>query len=100
MKPGVVRLVNYNGIIIFGRTGCNITRATPSWVMMDTWAQLVMLGKHLAQELNLTTSDLEPCPFTIITLVGSTERATSYTNKPLQLIFLILVLNLFIHTYL
>ena len=83
----MVRLVNDNNVLVVGRTGGNATRATPVRVMMDFSAQPVMIGKRLAQELGLNADDLEPCPFTIITSVGGTERATGYTRQPLQLIF-------------
>ena len=56
-------------------------------MMMDKGAQLVMFGKPLAQDLGLIGANLEPCPFTIVTLVGGIEHATSYTKEPLHLIF-------------
>ena len=89
LRPGVVRLVNDNNVLVVSRTGGNPTRATPLRVMMDSGAQPVMIGKRLAQDLGLTAADLEPCPFTIVTSVGGTERATGYTRQPLQLIFCI-----------
>lgn len=89
LRPGVVRLVNDNNVLVVSRTGGNATRATPLRVMMDSGAQPVMIGKRLAQELGLSAADLEPCPFTIVTSVGGTERATGYTRQPLQLIFCI-----------
>jgi len=89
LRPGVVRLVNDNNVLVVSRTGDNTTRATPLRVMMDSGAQPVMIGKRLAQELGLSAADLEPCPFTIVTSVGGTERAIGYTRQPLQLIFCI-----------
>ena len=35
----------------------------------------------------MTTNDLAPCPFTLVTSIGHMERATSYTQKPLQFNF-------------
>ena len=61
-------------------------RATPLRVMMDSGAQPVMIYKGLADSLGLTPTNLDPCPFTIVTSVGGTERATCYTNTPLRLI--------------
>lgn len=80
MKLGVELLVNDNDILIIGGMESDTTCATPSRVMMDTWAQPVMLDKRLTQELNLTSLDLDPCPFTIITLVGGTKHVTNYTK--------------------
>ena len=85
----MVRLVNDNNVLVVSRTGGNTTWATPLQVMMDSGAQLVMIGKWCAQDLDLTATNLEPCPFTIVTSVGGTERAIGYTRLPLQLIFCI-----------
>jgi hypothetical protein len=87
VRPGVVRLVNDDGVMVVGRTDGNSTRATPLRVMLDSGAQPVMIGKQLAQDLGLVASDLEPCPFTIVTSVGGTETALGYTRHPLQLMF-------------
>jgi hypothetical protein len=46
-----------------------------------------MIGKQLALDLGLEASDLEPCPFTIVTSVGGMEKAMGYTRHPLQLMF-------------
>ena len=87
VRPGVVRLVNDDGVMVVGRTDGNSTRATPLRVMLDSGAQPVMIGKQLAQDLGLVAADLEPCPFTIVTSVGGTETALGYTRHPLQLMF-------------
>ena len=34
-----------------------------------------------------SADDLVPCSFTIVTLIGHMQRATSYTREPLQLSF-------------
>lgn len=86
MKPRVERLVNNNSILIVGHTRSDTTCATPLRVITDIEAQLMMFGKRLVQELNLTTLDLEPCPLTIITLVGGIECVASFTKEPLHLI--------------
>ena len=65
--------------MVVARTDGNFTRATPLRVMLDSRAQPVMIGKQLAQDLGLGAADLEPCPFTIVTPVGSTEKAMDYT---------------------
>ena len=85
--PGVIRLVNDDGVMVVGRTDGNSTRATPLRVMLDSGAQPIMIGKHLAQDLGIVASDLEPCPFTIVTSVEGTETALDYTRHPLQLMF-------------
>lgn len=55
---------------------------------MDTQAQPIMIGKLLANALGLATSDLEPCPLTILTLFNGMERVTRQTKKSLQLVFM------------
>ena len=87
LRPGVVRLVNDGGVMVVGCTDGNSTRATPLRVMLDSGAQPVMIGKQLAQDLGLGAADLEPCPFTILTSVGGTEKAMGYTRHPLRLMF-------------
>ena len=87
VRPGVVRLVNDDGVMVVARTDGNSTTATPLRVMLDSGAQPVMIGKQLAQDLGLLAADLEPCPFTIVTSVGGTETALGYTRHPLQLMF-------------
>jgi len=69
--------------------GGNTTHVTPLRVMMDSDAQLVMIGKKLAQKLGLTIVDLEPCPFIIVTSIGGTKQTTYFIKQPLQLIFCI-----------
>jgi hypothetical protein len=87
IRPGVVRMVNDSGILMVNRAGGNPIRVAPQYVMMDSGAQPVIIGKKLAQELQLTADDLAPCPFTIVTSIGHVERATGYTREPLQLSF-------------
>lgn len=87
LRPGVVRLANNGGVMAVGRTDGPSIRATPLRVILDTGAQPVMIGRQLAQDLGLGAADLEPCPFTIVTSVGSTEKAMGYTRHPLRLMF-------------
>ena len=87
IRPGVVRLVNTNGVMVVGHTDGNTTRTTPPHVMLDSGAQPVMIGKQLAKDLGLRADDLEPCPFSIVTSVGGTEKAMGYTRSPLRLMF-------------
>jgi hypothetical protein len=46
---------------------------------MDTKAQPIVIGKLLANALGLTTLDLKPCPFTMLTTLGGMEHATGQT---------------------
>ena len=87
LRPGVVCLANDGGVMAVGRTDGPSIRATPLRVILDSGAQPVMIGRQLAQELGLGAADLEPCPFTIVTSVGSTEKAMGYTRHPLRLMF-------------
>ena len=70
LRTGVVRLVNDNNVLVVNRTGRHTIHATPLRVIMDFGAQLVMIGKRLAQELSRSATNVEPCPFTIVTSVG------------------------------
>ena len=85
VKPGVVRLVNEGQT--FSVTRGDTSRAYLKRVLLDTGAQLVMLGKRLANELDLVPHDLDPCPFTIVTSLGGIEQPTRLTKEPLRLQF-------------
>lgn len=77
IRPGVVRMVNDSGILVVSRAGGNTIPVAPQCMMIDSGAQLVMIGKKFAKELRLTADDLAPCPFTIVfTSIGHVERAT------------------------
>lgn len=67
----------------------------PLNAMMDSDAQLIMIGKLLVIKLGLTTADLIPCPFTIVILVVGTKHAT---KEPLYLIF-VWTQDLLSHTF-
>ena len=83
LRPRVICLANDGRVMVVGRTDGNPTCATPLCVILDLRAQLVMIGKQLAQDLGLIVADLEPCLFTIVTSVGGTEKAMGYTRHPL-----------------
>ena len=85
VKPGVVRLVNEGQT--FSMTRGDSSCAYPNRVLLDTGAQLVMLGRRLANELGLVPHDLDPCPFTIATSLGGTKQPTGFTKEPLRLQF-------------
>ena len=44
-----------------------------------------MLGRRLANELDLVPHDLDSCPFTIATSLGGTKQPTGLTKEPLCL---------------
>jgi hypothetical protein len=44
-------MVNDSGNLMVSQAGSNPIRVAPQCVMMDSGAQLVMIGKKLAQEL-------------------------------------------------
>nr|PNR52474.1 hypothetical protein PHYPA_008848 [Physcomitrium patens] len=80
----IVQLViNNNNMLIVSHTSGNITRATPLHVMLDFKTQPFMIDKQLAQELGLIPTNLEPCLFIIVTLIGGTKQANSHTNYSL-----------------
>jgi hypothetical protein len=85
VKPGVVHLANFGHLFFVARG--DSSRMFPQKVLLDTGAQLVMLGKFLAQSLGLVASDLDPCPFTIATSLGGIEQPTGLTKEPLRLQF-------------
>ena len=87
LQPGVVRLMNDKSIFVVSRTDLPAIRATSLRVMMDSGAQPIMICKGLADSLGLTLVNLDPCPFIIVTSVGGTKRAISYTKIPLCLVF-------------
>jgi hypothetical protein len=87
LQPGVVRLMNKKSLFVVSRLNISAIRATLLRVVMDSGAQRVMIGKGLSNSLKLTLANLDPCPFTIVTSVRGTKRATYYTKAPLRLIF-------------
>ena len=87
LQLGVVRLMNNKPLFVVSRMDILAIRATPLTVMINSGAHPVMIGKRLADSLGLTPANLNPCPFTIATSVGYTERATYYTKMPLRLNF-------------
>lgn len=73
---GVVQLTNNLGVFIVSCTGNFAIRVALSQILMDTRDQPTIIGKLLTNALGLTASNLEPCPFTILTLLGEIERDT------------------------
>lgn len=63
-------MVNDNSLFIVGCAGINTTCATLLQVIINSGAQPIMIGKQHVQDLGLTIADLDPCQFTIVTLVG------------------------------
>ena len=80
--------MNDTSSFVVSRADILAIRATPLRVMMDSGAQPVMIGKKLSDSLGLTLANYDPFPFTIVTSVGGTKRATCYTKTSLHLIFL------------
>jgi len=82
MQPRVICLVNDNAIFVVSctenHTNCNM----PVKAIKDLSLQPIMIGKQLAKTLSLTYVDLESDTFIILTLVGGTKFATSYTKEP------------------
>lgn len=68
-----VQLTNNNNIFIFSDIGGNTTYTTSSYFMMGSEATAIIIGKWLNQKLCLIFTNLEPCPFTIITSIRGTK---------------------------
>ena len=85
MKPGVVKLANSGRVFSVARG--NGSKVYPQKVLLDTGAQPIMLGKNLAESLDIKAEDLDSCPFTIATSLGGTEHPTGLTKEPLRLQF-------------
>ena len=73
IQHGIVRMVNDTNILVVNQARGNTIQVAPQSVMMDSGAQLVVIGKKLTQKLWLTADDLAPCPFTIVTSIGHVE---------------------------
>ena len=78
---GVVRLSNVDKV--FSVAQDSSSSAFPQKVLLDTWAQPMMLGRSLAECLGLCTKDLDSCPFTIATSLGGREHPMGLTKAPL-----------------
>ena len=83
--PGVVRLSNVDKV--FSMAQDRSSSVFPHKMLLDTWAQPVMLGRSLAECLGLSTKDLDPCPFNIATSLGGTEHPMGLTEAPFRLQF-------------
>ncbi len=63
LTPGVCMLDNQSGIFQLVSPTCQVYR--PDWVLLDSGAQPLMLGKATCIGLGIRRSELEPCPFQI-----------------------------------
>jgi len=66
-------------------------------VMMTSSTQPIMIGKQLIEAFSIIDVNLESCPFTIVTSMGGTKCATSYTKEPLCLIFDVDARSIYLH---
>nr|PNR60606.1 hypothetical protein PHYPA_003399 [Physcomitrium patens] len=71
MKKKILHLVNNNDMLVVSHFSVNTTNTISLHTMLDFKAQLFMIDKWFAQELRLTSLNLEPSTFTIVTLVGA-----------------------------
>jgi hypothetical protein len=83
ISPGVVVVDNSQGI--FQLVGPKEKVFVPRRVLLDSGAQLLMLGASAVAGLELTKDTLEECPWTISTSMGGTERTTGITKAKLSL---------------
>lgn len=67
---GIVQLTNNLEVIVVSCTHNSTICITSRQVLVDIGAQSIIIGKLLTNALELTSSHLEPCSFTILTLVG------------------------------
>jgi hypothetical protein len=63
LTPGVCMLDNWSGIFQLVSPTSQMYR--PDWVLLDSGAQPLMLGKATCIGLGIRRSKLEPCPFQI-----------------------------------
>jgi hypothetical protein len=83
ITPGVVVVDNSQGI--FQLVGPKGKVFVPRRVLLDSGAQLLMLGASAIERLGLMKDTLEKCPWTISTSMGGTEHATAITKGELAL---------------
>jgi hypothetical protein len=81
--PGVVVVDNSQGI--FQLVGHKGKVFVPRRVLLDSGAQLLMLGASVIEGLGLTKDTLEKCPWTISTSIGGMEHAIAITKGELAL---------------
>jgi hypothetical protein len=82
ISPGVVVVDNSQGI--FQLVGPKGKIFVLQRVLLDSGAQLLMLGASAIASLELTKDTLEECPWTISTSMGGTECATGITKAELS----------------
>ncbi len=58
-------------------------------MLLDTKAQLIMIGGQIVDELGLTKQDMDPCPFTFATSLEGNESINDLTKLPLQIQFMV-----------
>ncbi len=80
---GVCMLDNRSGIFQLVSPTGQVCR--PDWVLLDSGAQPLMLGKAARIGLGIRKSELEPCPFQIQTsLGGASDRSNFMTRERLS----------------
>lgn len=82
-----VQLIDENNLLVISYIDSNANYFRLLHVIIDFGAQLFMISKEFFLQLNLSVTNLEPCVFTIITLVESNEQAINYVRQLFQLIF-------------
>ena len=65
--------------MLVSQAGGNPIHVGPLCRMMDSGAQLIMIGTNLAQELWLMANDLNPCSFTIVCIKPKDPSAVFFT---------------------
>jgi hypothetical protein len=84
LTPGVCMLDNWSGIFRLVSPTGQVYR--PYWVLLDSGAQPLMLGKAACISLNIRRSELKPCPFQIQTsLGGASDRSHFMTRERLSM---------------
>ncbi len=58
-------------------------------MLLDTKAQLIMIGGQIVDELGLTKQDMYPCPFTFATSLEGSESINELTKLLVQIQFMI-----------
>jgi hypothetical protein len=84
LTPGVCMLDNRSGIFRLASPTGQVYR--PDWVLLDSGAQPLMLGKAACIGLGIRRLELEPCPFQIQTsLGGASDRSHFMTRERLSM---------------
>ena len=75
-----MRLSNVNKILSEAQN--SFSNLFPHKVLLDAWAQPVMLGRSLAKSLGLNAKDLDSCPCTSVTSLRGTKHPMGITKAP------------------